>query len=190
MVRFPPCQSFEPVPASPAQRSGRGFGPRDSSGTLQLSTRCSSADLLLSRSLAVRAGSAANCFLAISCDDAAPFAATAQLHPSNIATTRLMLECIVETASLHYAAARASIYAPFQVKPPTGGPITVIPESRLAYSQPSASPQIDAAYNSDFGGGPTRDLQALAVMASLRDEGRAAFWVDCRHCAWGRSCQG
>src|ERR1700730_13489233 len=135
MVRFPPCQSFEPVPASPAQRSGRPFGPRDSSGTLQLSTRCSSADLLLSRSLAVRAGSAANCFLAISCDDAVPFAATAQLHPNNIAATRLMFEYIVENgASLHYAAARASIYAPFQVKPPTGGPITVIPESRLAYS--------------------------------------------------------
>ena len=98
MVRFPPCQSFEPVPASPAQRSGRSFGPRDSSGTLQLSTRCSSADLLLSRSLAVRAGSAANCFLAISCDDAVPFAATAQLHPNNIAATRLMFEYIVETA--------------------------------------------------------------------------------------------
>jgi hypothetical protein len=98
MVRFPPCQSFEPVPASPAQRSGRGFGPRDSSGTLQLSTRCSSADLLLSRSLAVRAGSAANCFRATTSDDALSIAATEQLHPSNIATTRLMLECIVETA--------------------------------------------------------------------------------------------
>src|SRR6516165_6423902 len=36
--------------------SGRGFGPRRSSGTLQLSTRCSSLALTPSRSLAVRVG--------------------------------------------------------------------------------------------------------------------------------------
>src|SRR5215468_9930547 len=37
--------------------SGRGFGPRRSSGTLQLSTRCSSLALPPSRSLPVRFGS-------------------------------------------------------------------------------------------------------------------------------------
>src|SRR5262249_9307233 len=37
--------------------SGRGFGPRRSSGTLQLSTRCSSLALPPSRSLPVRVGS-------------------------------------------------------------------------------------------------------------------------------------
>src|SRR6266481_5061224 len=36
--------------------SGRGLGPRRSSGTLQLSTRCSSLALTPSRSLAVRVG--------------------------------------------------------------------------------------------------------------------------------------
>jgi hypothetical protein len=36
--------------------SGRGFGPRNSSGTLQLSTRCWSLALPPSRSLAVRVG--------------------------------------------------------------------------------------------------------------------------------------
>src|SRR5437870_13142867 len=36
--------------------SGRGFGPRRSRGTLQLSTRCSSLALPPSRSLAVRIG--------------------------------------------------------------------------------------------------------------------------------------
>lgn len=56
----------------------------------------------------VRAGSAANCFLAISCDDAVPFAATAQLHPNNIAATRLMFEYIVETA-------RASLMQRFEL---------------------------------------------------------------------------
>jgi hypothetical protein len=36
------------------QWSGRGFGPRMSGGTLQLSTRCSSLALRPSRSFAVR----------------------------------------------------------------------------------------------------------------------------------------
>jgi hypothetical protein len=36
--------------------SGRGLGPRRSSGTLQLSTRCSSLALRPSRSFAVRVG--------------------------------------------------------------------------------------------------------------------------------------
>src|ERR1700736_3353746 len=137
MVRFPPCQSFEPVPASPAQRSGRSFGPRDSSGTLQLSTRCSSADLLLSRSLALRAGSAANCFLAISCDDAVPYAATAQLHPNNIAATRLMFEYIVETA-------RASLMQRFELPPCSipGQAPTQRPIAPVCHSGPRLGPQM------------------------------------------------
>ena len=49
------CYRFEVVLALLPQLSGRGVGPRNSSGTLQLSTRCSSAALLPSRSLAVRA---------------------------------------------------------------------------------------------------------------------------------------
>src|ERR1700731_1142091 len=137
MVRFPPCQSFEPVPASPAQRSGRSFGPRDSTGTLQLSTRCSSADLSLSRSLAVRAGSAANCFLAISCDDAVPYAATAQLHPNNIAATRLMFEYIVEPA-------RASLMQWFELPPCSipGQAPTQRPIAPVCHSGPRLGPQM------------------------------------------------
>jgi hypothetical protein len=49
-------QRFSPVPSP--HRSGRGFGPRRSGGTLQLSTRCSSLALPPSRSLAVRVGPA------------------------------------------------------------------------------------------------------------------------------------
>jgi hypothetical protein len=49
-------QRFEPVLATSLQLFGRGFGPRRSSGTLQLSTRCSSLALRPSRSLAVRVG--------------------------------------------------------------------------------------------------------------------------------------
>src|SRR5262249_58809428 len=52
--RFAPvARVLEPSP----HWSGRGFGPRRSSGTLQLSTRCSSLALPPSRSLAVRFGS-------------------------------------------------------------------------------------------------------------------------------------
>src|SRR5262249_5914831 len=52
-------QRFAPVAAvlEPSPHwSGRGFGPRRSSGTLQLSTRCSSLALPPSRSLPVRFG--------------------------------------------------------------------------------------------------------------------------------------
>ena len=48
------CFAFMLAPSS--HSSGRGFGPRRSRGTLQLSTRCSSLALPLSRSLAVRIG--------------------------------------------------------------------------------------------------------------------------------------
>jgi hypothetical protein len=61
---------------------------------LQLSTRCSSAALLLRRSLAVRPGSAANCFAAPSWADA--LLAASQLHQNNIARSSLRVECIVE----------------------------------------------------------------------------------------------
>src|SRR5215468_7005537 len=44
------------VLAPSSHSSGRGFGPRRSGGTLQLSTRCSSLALPPSRSLAVRVG--------------------------------------------------------------------------------------------------------------------------------------
>jgi hypothetical protein len=47
---------FAGVLAPSPHWSGRGFGPRRSSGTLQLSTRCSSLALPPSRSLAVRVG--------------------------------------------------------------------------------------------------------------------------------------
>src|SRR5262245_22261362 len=49
-------QRFSPAPSP--HRSGRGFQPRRSGGTLQLSTRCSSLALPPSRSLAVRVGPA------------------------------------------------------------------------------------------------------------------------------------
>jgi hypothetical protein len=48
---------FAGVLAPSPHWSGRGFAPRNSSGTLQLSTRCSSLALPPSRSLAVRVGS-------------------------------------------------------------------------------------------------------------------------------------
>src|SRR6516162_2348657 len=47
---------FAGVLAPSPHWSGRGFAPRRSSGTLQLSTRCSSLALPPSRSLAVRVG--------------------------------------------------------------------------------------------------------------------------------------
>src|SRR5215470_14774618 len=47
---------FTGVLAPSPHWSGRGFAPRNSSGTLQLSTRCSSLALPPSRSLAVRVG--------------------------------------------------------------------------------------------------------------------------------------
>jgi hypothetical protein len=47
---------FAGVLAPSPHWSGRGFAPRNSSGTLQLSTRCSSLALPPSRSLAVRVG--------------------------------------------------------------------------------------------------------------------------------------
>src|SRR5262245_16424464 len=49
-------QRFAPMLAPSPHSSGRGFGPRRSGGTLQLSTRCSSLALPPSRSLAVRIG--------------------------------------------------------------------------------------------------------------------------------------
>src|SRR5262245_19522064 len=49
-------QRFAPMLAPSPHWSGRGFGPRRSSGTLQLSIRCSSLALPPSRSLAVRVG--------------------------------------------------------------------------------------------------------------------------------------
>jgi hypothetical protein len=82
-------QRLEGVFTSSTQRSGRGFAPRNASGTLQLSTRCSSMDFPLSRSFAVRAASAQNCFGLISWHDALPIAAAAQPQQhSKIATTR------------------------------------------------------------------------------------------------------
>src|SRR5207247_9070669 len=47
---------FASVLAPSPHSSGRGFGPRRSRGTVQLSTRCSSLALPPSRSLAVRIG--------------------------------------------------------------------------------------------------------------------------------------
>jgi hypothetical protein len=49
-------QGFAFMLAPSPHSSGRGFGPRRSGGTLQLSTRCSSLALPPSRSLAVRIG--------------------------------------------------------------------------------------------------------------------------------------
>ena len=49
-------QCFASALAKSLHSSGRGFGPRRSRGTLQLSTRCSSLALPPSRSLAVRIG--------------------------------------------------------------------------------------------------------------------------------------
>src|SRR6516225_7664893 len=66
--------------------SGRGLGPRRSSGTLQLSTRCSSLALTPSRSLAVRVGW--SWFPTSSASGATPGAANPTSRRSIHATTR------------------------------------------------------------------------------------------------------
>jgi hypothetical protein len=62
--------------APSSQPSGRGVEPRSSTGTLQLSTRCSSLALPLSRSLPVRAGSVWTCFAPPSLRGVAPIEAS------------------------------------------------------------------------------------------------------------------
>src|SRR5262245_12772195 len=72
--------------------SGRGFGPRNSLGTLQLSTRCSSLALAPSRSLAVRIGWL---LTSPSAPDVASGAANAASRMSVHATTRTRARNII-----------------------------------------------------------------------------------------------